>query len=69
MALVTPLKELLFRGQTIAVSIIGRTCAFESKNRIFFGDEKVVTAYAVRDKKNFKNLTNLQKLPTDLIEK
>jgi hypothetical protein len=49
-------------------SIIGRTCAFDAKNREFFEGEKVITAYAVRDKNFFKNLPILQKLPTDLIE-
>jgi hypothetical protein len=40
-----------------------------SKKLCFFERRKLVSAYAVRGKKFFKNLPILQKLPTDLVEK
>jgi len=35
---------------------IGGTCAFDAKNRVFFGWSKFVNAYVERDKKNFSFL-------------
>jgi hypothetical protein len=62
-------NDTLYKGAGEApASIIGWTCAFDAKNRIFFGGEKAVTAYVVRNKNFFKNLPIFQKLPTDLIE-
>ena len=37
----------------MGVPIIGGTCAFDAKNRVFFGWLKFVNAYVERDKKNF----------------
>jgi hypothetical protein len=61
--------EVNRRGRLRVASIIGRTCAFDAKNRRFFESKKFVTTYGERSKNFFKNLLILQKLPTDLIEK
>jgi hypothetical protein len=69
MALTFPLKEFLFREQTIAASINGRTCAFDAKILYFSGVRFWLSRCRVRNRNFFKNLPILQKLPTDLIEK
>ena len=44
------------------MSLLGRTCAYWAKNRVFFGGEKLVSAYVERDKKIRKNLQKFVKI-------
>ena len=49
-------------------STYGRGCAFDAKNRVFFGWSKFVNAYVERDKKNFSFLDFWLKPLAQMIE-
>jgi len=62
-------KQALFSYGGLRSPIIGGGCAFDAKNRVFFGWSKFVNAYVKRDKKNFGFLDFWFYLPAHLIER
>jgi hypothetical protein len=56
-------------GKKMPPSIIGGTCAFDSKIRVFLKVADFVSAYMERDKNFFRKIEIYQKLPSFSFEK